>query len=72
MMGYAISLLHQLTADSMDWMQPRYSDQLLLALRQVTSYTNPNLIPPGLWDFVSRSWQAYTVGLSIDPAPDRC
>jgi len=43
--------------------------QLQLALRQVTSYTNPNLVPPSLAYFVSRSWQAYTVGLTIDPTP---
>jgi uncharacterized membrane protein len=36
--------------------------QLALALRQITGYTNPNLVPPGLAEFVSRSWQIYTVG----------
>jgi uncharacterized membrane protein len=41
--------------------------QFLLALRQVTSYTNPNLTPPGLSQYLSRTWQAYTVGLTIDP-----
>jgi hypothetical protein len=40
--------------------------QLSLALRQVTGYANPNLTPPGLTHFISRSWQAYTVGLTID------
>ena len=45
--------------------------QLRLALRQVTSYNNPNLLPPTLVDFVLRSWQAYTVGLTIEPEPAR-
>lgn len=39
-----------------------FAPQLVLALRQVTSYTNPNLAPPGLAEFISRSWQAYTTG----------
>ncbi|GAB4421106.1 MAG: hypothetical protein Fur0044_18410 [Anaerolineae bacterium] len=43
--------------------------QLFLALRQITSYSNPNLIPPSLSDFILRSWQAYTVGLTLDPQP---
>jgi hypothetical protein len=43
--------------------------QLTLAVRQVSSYTNPNLIPPTLTYFINRSWQAYTVGLTIDPTP---
>ncbi len=46
-----------------------FSPQLPLALRQTTSYTNPNLIPPTLTYFISRCWQAYTVGLTIDPTP---
>lgn len=46
-----------------------FAPQLLLALRQVTGYTNPNLSPPGLTEFILRSWQAYTVGLTIDPLP---
>ncbi len=45
-----------------------FMPQLLLAIRQVTSYTNPNLTPPGLSHFITHSWQAYTVGLTIDPA----
>lgn len=40
--------------------------QLRLALRQVTTYTNPNLNPPTLSHFISHSWQAYTLGLTID------
>ncbi len=40
--------------------------QLQLALRQVTTYTNPNLVPPSLSDFISHSWQAYTLGLTIE------
>lgn len=40
--------------------------QLRLALRQVTTYTNPNLNPPSLSHFISHSWQAYTLGLTID------
>jgi hypothetical protein len=43
--------------------------QLFLAFHQVTSYTNPNLTPPRLTEFILRSWQAYTVGLTIDPLP---
>jgi uncharacterized membrane protein len=46
-----------------------FAPQLLLALRQVTSYANPNLSPPSLTGFILRSWQAYTVGLTIDPLP---
>ena len=34
-------------------------------------YTNPNLIPPDLATFLGRTWQAYTVGLTIDPIPAR-
>lgn len=45
-----------------------FAPQLWLALRQVTSYTNPNLVPPTLAHFASRSWQAYTVGLTVEPA----
>ncbi|MEW5957649.1 MAG: glycosyltransferase family 39 protein, partial [Chloroflexota bacterium] len=48
-----------------------FTPQLWLALRQVTGYTNPNLSPPPLIDFISRSWQAYTVGLTLDPTPAR-
>ncbi len=44
-----------------------FTPQLWLALHQVTGYTNPNLTPPGLGQFISRSWQAYTVGLTLDP-----
>jgi len=44
-----------------------FAPQLALALRQVTSYTNPNLTPPGLLHFITQSWQAYTVGLTIEP-----
>ncbi len=43
-----------------------FTPQLLLALRQITGYTNPNLIPPTLAEFILRSWQAYTTGLTID------
>jgi mannosyltransferase len=32
----------------------------------VTTYTNPNLNPPSLSRFISHSWQAYTLGLTID------
>lgn len=46
-----------------------FAPQFLLALRQVTSYANPNLSPPRLTEFILRSWQAYTVGLTIDPLP---
>jgi mannosyltransferase len=43
--------------------------QLPLALRQTTAYANPNLNPPALSEFVSRSWLAYTLGTAVDPAP---
>jgi hypothetical protein len=48
-----------------------FAPQLLLATRQITSYTNPNLTPPTFTYFISHSWQAYTVGLTIDPTPAR-
>ncbi len=41
--------------------------QLRLAMRQVTDYANPNLLPPTLSYFITHSWQAYTVGLTLDP-----
>jgi hypothetical protein len=41
--------------------------QLLLALRQTAAYANPNLNPPGVGEFISRSWRAYTVGVAVDP-----
>lgn len=41
--------------------------QLRLALRQTVSYANPNLKPPGVGEFISRSWTAYTVGLTLNP-----
>lgn len=48
-----------------------FAPQLLLATRQITGYTNPNLAPLPLIEFVSRSWQAYTTGLTLDPGPAR-
>ncbi len=48
-----------------------FAPQLALAARQVTDYANPNLAPPPLPEYLSRSWQAYTTGLTIDPAPAR-
>jgi hypothetical protein len=45
-----------------------FTPQLFLALRQITGYTNPNLTPPSLSDFILRTWQAYTVGLTLNPA----
>jgi predicted ribosomally synthesized peptide with SipW-like signal peptide len=42
--------------------------QLRLALRQTIAYANPNLVPPGLSEFISRSWVAYTIGTAVDPA----
>ena len=33
-----------------------------LALRQITSYTNPNLIPPTLSYFISRTWSPMPFG----------
>ncbi|GAB4440648.1 MAG: hypothetical protein Kow0031_22610 [Anaerolineae bacterium] len=46
-----------------------FAPQLLLAVRQVSDYANPNLLPPTLTEFLGRSWQAYTAGLTIDPTP---
>ncbi|RME79589.1 MAG: hypothetical protein D6784_00495, partial [Chloroflexi bacterium] len=48
-----------------------FTPQLALALRQVTTYANPNLQPPSLARFLSQSWQAYTVGLTIADSPAR-
>jgi mannosyltransferase len=45
--------------------------QLPLALRQTTAYANPNLNPPGVGEFISRSWLAYTLGTAVDPATGR-
>jgi mannosyltransferase len=42
--------------------------QLRLALRQTIAYANPNLVPPGVSEFISRSWMAYTIGTAVDPA----
>jgi 4-amino-4-deoxy-L-arabinose transferase-like glycosyltransferase len=42
--------------------------QLRLALRQTIAYANPNLVPPGVSQFISRSWVAYTIGTAVDPA----
>jgi hypothetical protein len=44
-----------------------FAPQLRLALRQVSDYANPNLSPPSLGYFLSHSWQAYTMGLTIAP-----
>jgi 4-amino-4-deoxy-L-arabinose transferase-like glycosyltransferase len=41
--------------------------QLSLALGQTTAYANPNLRPPGLVEFISRSWLAYSVGTNVFP-----
>lgn len=45
--------------------------QFPLALRQTVAYANPNLNPPGVGEFVARSWLAYTVGAAIDPTAGR-
>lgn len=42
--------------------------QLMFASRQITGYANPNLNPPSLLHYITRNWQAYTLGLTIDPA----
>jgi len=42
--------------------------QLPLALRQTVAYANPSLTPPGVAEFISRSWTAYTLGTAIDSA----
>ena len=43
-----------------------FAPQMILAFRQVTSYANPNLIPPDLAYFLSHNWRAYTLGLTTD------
>lgn len=45
--------------------------QLLFASRQIAGYANPNLKPPALTDYLSRLWQAYTLGLTIEPLSAR-
>ncbi|OQY46832.1 MAG: hypothetical protein B6242_06730 [Anaerolineaceae bacterium 4572_78] len=40
--------------------------QLKLATRQIGDYANPNLKPPTLSYFIVHTWQAYTLGLTID------
>ena len=40
--------------------------QLRLALRQTIAYANPNLNPPAVGEFISRSWTAYTIGSAVD------
>lgn len=44
-----------------------FSPQLRLALRQVNDYLNPNLMPPSLGYYLNHTWQAYTLGLTIEP-----
>lgn len=44
-----------------------YLPQLGLALRQTTAYANPNLNTPGVVEFLSRTWLAYTLGLTSYP-----
>lgn len=44
-----------------------FSWQLPVALQQTVSYANPNLNPPGVEEFLSRSWAAYTVGPAAGP-----
>ncbi len=42
-----------------------FAPQLPLALGQTTAYANPNLNPPALFQFLSRSWRAYSIGPAI-------
>ncbi len=44
-----------------------FAPQLLLAARQIGGYANPNLQPPSLLHYITHNWQAYTLGLTIDP-----
>jgi mannosyltransferase len=44
-----------------------FAPQLPLALRQTTAYANPNLRPPPVGEFFSRTWLAHTVGSSVYP-----
>ncbi|MEM7028181.1 MAG: glycosyltransferase family 39 protein [Chloroflexota bacterium] len=41
-----------------------FTPQLNLALRQVTTYTNPNLNPPTWITFLTHSWHTYTLGVT--------
>ncbi|UCC88600.1 MAG: glycosyltransferase family 39 protein [Anaerolineales bacterium] len=43
------------------------SPQLPLAWQQTVAYANPNLNPPGVAEFLRRSWLAYTVGTAVEP-----
>lgn len=45
--------------------------QFLFASRQIAGYANPNLKPPALTHYLSRLWQAYTLGLTIEPLSAR-
>jgi mannosyltransferase len=42
-----------------------YIPQILTATRQVTAYANVNLQPPTLGEFLAQTWQAFTVGLTV-------
>ena len=48
-----------------------FAPQLPLATRQAVAYANPNLAPPSLGQFVSRSWLAYTLGSAVEPGAGR-
>lgn len=48
-----------------------FAPQLALAARQVSDYANPNLNPPSTAEFVGKSWQAYTTGLTLNPQTAR-
>ncbi len=44
-----------------------FSPQLWLASRQIADYANPNLQPPTVVHYVTHTWQAFTLSLSLDP-----
>ncbi|MEZ4865292.1 MAG: glycosyltransferase family 39 protein [Caldilineaceae bacterium] len=39
-----------------------------IALRQIPTYANPNLVVPSLRDYLQQNWQAYIGGYAYDPA----
>ncbi len=44
-----------------------YLPQLRTAIGQAISYENPNLVPPTLASFISQTWQAFNLDLTIEP-----
>ena len=44
-----------------------YLPQLRTAIGQAIAYENPNLVPPTLASFISQTWQAFNLDLTIEP-----